>query len=78
MVPAWLAGGVPGGADAVEFLTDEQVGAYGQWIGPPPRAQLERCFLLDHDDLVLVLPGAANGRSTLRLPGAARFGFSPC
>jgi Domain of unknown function (DUF4158) len=39
----------------VEFLTDEQVAVYGQYTGPPSRAQLERCFVLDHDDLMLAL-----------------------
>jgi hypothetical protein len=38
----------------VEFLTDEQAAAFGRFVGPPSRSQLERCFLLDDDDLVLV------------------------
>jgi Domain of unknown function (DUF4158) len=38
----------------VEFLTDEQAAAFGRFTGAPSRSQLERCFLLDDDDLVLV------------------------
>jgi Domain of unknown function (DUF4158) len=38
----------------VEFLTDEQAASFGRFTGAPSRSQLERCFLLDDDDLVLV------------------------
>lgn len=38
----------------VEFLSDQQVATYGRFAGPPSRSQLERCFLLNDDDLALV------------------------
>ncbi len=38
----------------VEFLSDEQVAAYGAFMAAPPRAELERCFFLDDADLRLV------------------------
>lgn len=34
----------------VEFLSDEQAGAYGRFIGPPTQEQLERFFWLDDAD----------------------------
>ena len=34
----------------VEFLSDEQVAAYGRFDGVPSRAELERFFLLDDAD----------------------------
>lgn len=34
-----------------EFLSDEQVAAYGRFTGSWPRAELERFFFLDDDDL---------------------------
>jgi len=34
----------------VEFLSDEQVAAYGRFAGPPSRAQLERFFFLNDAD----------------------------
>jgi TnpA family transposase len=38
----------------VEFLSDEQVAAYGRFVGPPTRTQLERSFLLNDADRELV------------------------
>ena len=38
----------------VEFLSDEQVAAYGRFAGPPTRVQLERSFLLNDADRELV------------------------
>lgn len=38
----------------VEFLSDEQVAAYGRFAGVPSRAQLERFFWLDDADRLLV------------------------
>ena len=40
----------------VEFLSDEQVAAYGRFDGVPSRAELERFFLLDDADRKLVDP----------------------
>jgi hypothetical protein len=34
----------------VEFLSDEQAGAYGRFLGPPSREQLERFFWLNDAD----------------------------
>lgn len=39
---------------AVEFLNDDQVAAYGRFVGPPERAELERFFFLDDADRPLV------------------------
>jgi TnpA family transposase len=38
----------------VEFLSDDQIAAYGRFAGPPRRAQLERYFFLDDVDRKLV------------------------
>jgi hypothetical protein len=38
----------------VEFLSDEQVAAYGRFVRPPSRAELERFFLLNDRDRELV------------------------
>lgn len=38
----------------VEFLSDEQAAGYGSFVGVPDRADLERCFYLDDEDLRLV------------------------
>jgi TnpA family transposase len=38
----------------VEFLTDDEAAAYGQYAGPPSQADLDRVFFLDGDDLELV------------------------
>jgi Domain of unknown function (DUF4158) len=38
----------------VEFLSDEQVAAYGRFAGPPTRTQLERSLLLNDADRGLV------------------------
>jgi hypothetical protein len=38
----------------VEFLTDEEVAAYGRFNGPPSRVELERSFLLNDRDRELV------------------------
>jgi Domain of unknown function (DUF4158) len=38
----------------VEFLTDEEVAAYGRFGGPPSRAELERFFFLNDRDRELV------------------------
>ena len=46
----------------MEFLSDEQVAAYGRFDGVPSRAELERFFLLDDADRRRVDPqrGAHN------------------
>jgi hypothetical protein len=38
----------------VEFLTDDEAAAYGQYAGPPIQEDLDRVFFLDGDDLELV------------------------
>jgi hypothetical protein len=38
----------------VDFLSDEQVAAYGRFTGAPSRSDLERYFILDDSDLSLV------------------------
>jgi hypothetical protein len=38
----------------VEFLTDDEAGAYGRYAGTPSQADLDRVFFLDDDDLKLV------------------------
>ena len=38
----------------VEFLSDDQVAAYGRFNGPPSQAELERFFFLDDTDRELV------------------------
>lgn len=38
----------------VEFLTDEEAGAYGQFTDAPSRAELERVFFLDDVDKTLI------------------------
>jgi len=38
----------------VEFLTDDEVAAYGRFAGAPSRADLERVFFLDDEDRALV------------------------
>ena len=38
----------------VEFLTDDEVAAYGRFAGPPTQADLERVFFLDDEDRALV------------------------
>jgi hypothetical protein len=38
----------------VEFLTDEQAGAYGRFSGLPSRMHLERFFFLDDEDRGLI------------------------
>lgn len=40
---------------AIEFLSDEQVAAYGRFAGPPERAELERFFFLDDADRALIV-----------------------
>ena len=39
---------------AIEFLSDDQVAAYGRFAGAPERAELERFFFLDDADRVLI------------------------
>jgi Domain of unknown function (DUF4158) len=39
---------------AIEFLSDDQVAAYGRFVGPAERAELERFFFLDDADRVLI------------------------
>jgi hypothetical protein len=55
----------------VEFLTDEQAAAFGRFAGAPSRSQLERCFLLDDDDRMLV---ARRRSDTMRLGFAVQLG----
>jgi len=38
----------------VEFLSDDQVAAYGRFAGPPDRGALKRFFFLDDADRVLI------------------------
>ena len=38
----------------VEFLSDEEAAAYGRFIGPPSRQELERSLFLDDADRVLI------------------------
>ena len=38
----------------MEFLSDEQAAAYGQFNGDPSRAELERFFFLDDEDRKLI------------------------
>ena len=40
----------------VEFLSDEEAAAYGRFIGPPSREELERSFFLDDADRTLIAP----------------------
>ena len=40
---------------ALEFLSDDQVAAYGRFVGPPERTELERFFFLDDADRALVV-----------------------
>lgn len=40
----------------VEFLSDEQAGAYGRYGGAPTRAELDRFFLLDDKARALIEP----------------------
>jgi Domain of unknown function (DUF4158) len=37
----------------VEFLSDDQVAAYGRFAGPPGQGELERFFFLDDADRAL-------------------------
>ncbi len=61
----------------VEFLSDDQVAVYGQFSGPVSRAELERFFFLDDQDLELVARRRGEGSrlgfgvqlGTLRFPG---------
>ncbi|WP_051866406.1 DUF4158 domain-containing protein [Streptosporangium roseum] len=38
----------------VEFLTDVEAAGYGRYAGPLARADLDRVFLLDEEDLALI------------------------
>lgn len=38
----------------VEFLTDQQAAAYGQFVDAPSRAELDRLCFLDDDDRTLI------------------------
>jgi Domain of unknown function (DUF4158) len=59
----------------VEFLSDEQVAAYGRFDGVPSRAELERFFLLDDADRRRVDPnrGAHNRLGYALQLGTLRF-----
>lgn len=59
----------------VEFLSDEQVAAYGRFGGVPSRAELERFFLLDDADRRRVDPhrGAHNRLGFALQLGTVRF-----
>jgi len=59
----------------VEFLSDQQVAAYGRFAGPPSRSQLERCFLLNDVDRAFVEQrrGDHNGLGFAVQLGTVRF-----
>jgi Domain of unknown function (DUF4158) len=38
----------------VEFLSDDEAAAFGRYADPPTRAELDRMFYLDDEDLRLV------------------------
>ena len=38
----------------VEFLTHDEATAFGRYVGPPTRAELDRMFYLDGADLKLI------------------------
>ena len=38
----------------VEFLADEEAAVFGCYAGPPTRAELDRMFYLDDEDLRLI------------------------
>ena len=38
----------------VEFLTDDEATAFGRYVGPPTRAEMDRMFYLDDADLKLI------------------------
>jgi hypothetical protein len=46
--------GVRYGSCRVEFLSDDQLAAYGRFAGPPDRGELERFFFLDDADRALI------------------------
>jgi len=58
----------------VEFLSDEQVTAYGRFDEVPSRAELERFFLLDDADRKQVDPhrGAHNRLGFVMRDGSGR------
>jgi len=58
----------------IEFLTDEQVGKYGQFDGAPSRAQLERFFFLSDADRALI---AAQGNHRVRRLHPRQFRLDP-
>ena len=57
-----VAPGRDGGMAPVDFLSDEQVGAYGRFVGSSSELDFERFFFLDDDDRTIVgrRRGAAN------------------
>jgi hypothetical protein len=59
----------------VEFLSDEQVAAYGRFDGSPSRAELERFFFLDEAarELIAGRRGDANRLGFAVQLGAVRF-----
>ncbi len=54
----------------VDFLTDEQVAAFGRFTGPPTVAELDQFFVLDEEDFRLV---GKRRRDSSRLGFAVQF-----
>jgi hypothetical protein len=55
---------------SVEFLTDDEVAAYGRYAGAPSQADFERVFFLDDQDRALVdLRRGDHMKAGFALPG---------